>query len=271
MSQANTARYTEPSGKPSARVTRGWEKAAAVGILLIAWQTGAMLLDNPLLLVAPTTVAGRLVTLCVEPGFLSSIWYSVVRIFSGFIIAMAAGTLLAAIAGHFRVVEILLWPLMASVKSIPVASFIILCLIWLTSAQLSIFIAFLMVLPIVYTTMLQGIRSTDGKLLEMAALFRVPLPARLRFIHLPHLQPFLYSAASVSIGLAWKAGIAAEVIGIPAGSIGEKLYEAKVYFLSADLFAWTVVIVVVSIGFEKMFLRLVRLLYARLGHAAARN
>ena len=271
MSQANTTRNVAPSGKPDSPASRGWEKFAAVAVLVIVWQAGAMAVDNQLLLVAPTTVARRLVTLCVEPDFLAAIWYSVVRIFSGYFIAMAAGTLLAAIAGRFRIVEILLWPLMASVKSIPVASFIILCLIWLTSAQLSIFISFLMVLPIVYTNMLQGIRTTDRKLLEMAALFRVPLPGRLRFIHLPHLQPFLYSASSVAIGLAWKAGIAAEVIGIPTGSIGEKLYEAKVYFLTADLFAWTVVIVTVSIGFEKLFLMLVRLLYARLGHAAVKN
>ena len=271
MSQANTNPNVAPPVNPVSRLTRGWEKMAAVAILLLVWQAGAMALDNPLLLVAPTAVARRLVTLCVEPDFLGAVWYSVVRIFSGYFIAMAAGTLLAAIAGRFRIVEILLWPLMASVKSIPVASFIILCLIWLTSGQLSVFIAFLMVLPIVYTNMLQGIRTTDRKLIEMAALFRVPLPARLRFIHLPHLRPFLYSASSVAIGLAWKAGIAAEVIGIPTGSIGEKLYEAKVYFLSADLFAWTVVIVAVSIGFEKVFLLLIRLLYKRLGYATIRD
>lgn len=253
------------SATAGAHAARAWEKLAAVAFLLAVWQAGAMALDNPLLLVSPVAVIRRLATLVLEPGFLAAVWYSVIRIFSGFFLAMAAGTVLAAIAGHFRLMEILLWPLMASVKSIPVASFIILCLIWLTSAQLSIFISFLMVLPIVYTNMLQGIHTTDSKLLEMATLFRMPFPGRLRYIHLPHLRPFFFSASSVAIGLAWKAGIAAEVIGIPTGSIGEKLYEAKVYFLSVDLFAWTVVIVAVSIGFEKLFLWLVHALYARLG------
>jgi NitT/TauT family transport system permease protein len=141
------------------------------------------------------------------------------------------------------------------IKSVPVASFIILCLIWLSSKSLSIFIGFLMVLPIVYTNMLHGIKSTDTKLLEMATLFRVGWGKKLKYIYLPHLKPYILSACSVSIGLAWKAGIAAEVIGIPDGSIGERLYEAKVYLSTADLFAWTAVIVVISVIFEKVFLR----------------
>jgi NitT/TauT family transport system permease protein len=258
------------SGKPSPagveqrkteRPARLWEKGAAILFLLVLWQIGAMALNNRLLLVTPLDVAIRLSTLCLEPDFLLAVSNSVVRIFSGYLVAMAAGTMLAAIAARLRLAEILLWPVMASVKSIPVASFIILCLIWLTSDRLSIFISFLMVLPIVYTHMLHGIQTTDRMLLEMASLFRVRWGDRLTFIHLPHLKPFFYSASSVSIGLAWKAGIAAEVIGIPAGSIGEKLYEAKVYFLSADLFSWTVVIVAVSIAFEKGFLLLIRQLY----------
>lgn len=267
MTQSGKASAPEQSNVKTGRHARLLEKGAAVLVLLILWQLGAMAVNNRLLLVAPLEVAARLSTLCLEPDFLSAVTNSVIRIFSGFFVAMAVGTLLAAIAAHLRPVEILLWPVMASVKSIPVASFIILCLIWLTSDRLSIFISFLMVLPIVYTHMLHGIRTTDRKLLEMAGLFRMRWTDRLAFIHLPHLKPFFHSAVSVSIGLAWKAGIAAEVIGIPTGSIGEKLYEAKVYFLSADLFSWTVVIVAVSIAFEKGFLLLARQLYGRLERA----
>jgi NitT/TauT family transport system permease protein len=157
----------------------------------------------------------------------------------------------------------MLWPFMVAIKSVPVASFIILCLIWLSSKSLPTFISFLMVLPIVYTNMLQGIKSTDNKLLEMAAVFQVGWLKRMKYIHLPQLKPYLISASSVSIGLSWKAGTAAEVIGIPDGSIGEKLYEAKVYLSSGDLFAWTVVIIVVSISFEKLFLFLLNRLFTK--------
>ena len=186
------------------------------------------------------------------------------RIVAGFLLALLAGSVLAVMAGRFRLLEIILWPFVAAIKSVPVASFIILCLIWLSAQSLSVFISFLMVFPIVYTNMLQGIKSTDQKLLEMAELFRVGWLKRMQYIHLPHLKPYLVSACSVSIGLSWKAGVAAEVIGIPDGSIGEKLYQAKVYLSTSDLFAWTTVIVALSILFEKLFLYFLQRLFARL-------
>ena len=159
----------------------------------------------------------------------------------------------------------LLSPLVAAVKAVPVASFIILALVWLSSRSLSFFIAFLMVFPPVYLNVLEGIRQTDGKLLEMAKVFRVPLWRRMRGIYLPAVLPYFRTAVSLGLGLCWKAGIAAEVIGLPRGSLGEKLYNAKVYFMTPDLFAWTAVIVMVSVVFEKLFLRLVDDLVGKAG------
>ena len=80
---------------------------------------------------------------------------------------------------------------------------------------------------------------------------------QLRGIYLPAVLPYFRSAVSLGLGLCWKSGAAAEVIGLPAGSIGEALYTAKVYFQTGDLFAWTAVIVTVSVIFERLFLRLV--------------
>ena len=104
----------------------------------------------------------------------------------------------------------------------------------------------------------------DQKLTEMADVFQVPFPRRLRYLYLPQVAPFFRSACAVGLGLCWKAGVAAEVIGLPDGSIGERLYEAKVYLNTPDLFAWTVVIVLVSMAFEKLFLCLLDRLVARL-------
>ncbi len=235
-------------------------KALAAALALLAWQAAAMALGQELLLVAPSKVALRLLVLAGEAGFWKTVLSSFARIISGFLLALAAGSLLAAAAGRLKAVETLLWPWVITIKSVPVASFIILCLIWLSSRQLPVFIAFLMVFPVVYSNLLEGIKSADPKLLEMAKLFRVPLLRRVKYIYLPHLRPFILSACGVGLGLAWKAGVTAEIIGIPAGSIGERLYEAKVYLDTADLFAWTVVIVLVSVAFEKAFVRLLTLL-----------
>ena len=234
-----------------------YEKVFAIAFALMVWQLLAAAIGKSILLVTPFEVMVRLTELIVTRDFLSSVMFSFVRIVSGYLLALAAGSALAALAGKYHMAEVLLWPFMTAIKSVPVASFIILCLIWLSSGSLGIFISFLMVLPIIYTNMLHGLMSTDRKMLEMAEIFNVTRLRRLKYIYLPQLKPYIVSACSVSIGLSWKAGIAAEVIGIPAGSIGERLYEAKIYLDSADLFAWTAVIVAVSVLFEKLFLHLV--------------
>ena len=153
----------------------------------------------------------------------------------------------------FFAVEVLMEPLIMVIKATPVASFIILCLIWIPSRNLSVFISFLMVFPVVYTNILEGIRQTDKQLLEMADSFGAGVGKKLQFIYLSQVMPYAVTACKLGLGLCWKAGIAAEVIGIPAGSIGEKLYKAKVYLETPDLFAWTIVIIAVSVGFEKTF------------------
>ena len=95
-------------------------------------------------------------------------------------------------------------------------------------------------------------------MLEAVKVFRLSWPNRVLYLWLPQLKPYLLSACGVSLGISWKAGIAAEIIGIPAGSIGRMFYDAKVYFNTVDLFAWTVIVVVISVLFEKGFLALLR-------------
>lgn len=221
---------------------------------LLLWQFAAMLLGNQLLLVTPFVVLKKLAILLIDREFWDVLAFSFLRIVVGFLLALCTAIFLAALAGRFPWAEVMLSPYIAIIKSTPVASFIILCLIWLDARSLSVFIAFLIVLPVVYTNVLSGIKATDYQLLEMADLFEIAWWRRLRYIYIPQINPYLLSACSVAIGMSWKAGIAAEVIGIPKGSIGEKLYEAKVYFSTGDLFAWTLVIILVSILFEKLFM-----------------
>ena len=238
-------------------------KAAAVALALLLWQAGAMAVNLPLLLVTPVEVVKRLFTLVLEASFWRTLLFSFSRIVLGFAIAFAAGCLLGVLSGKWPLLETLLWPYVITIKTVPVASFIIISLIFFSAKQLPTFISFLMVFPVIYSNVLEGIRSTDRELLEMAQVFRVPWIRRLGYIYFPHLRPFLFSACSVALGMSWKSGVAAEVIGVAAGSIGEKLYESKIYFLTEDLLAWTVVIVLVSVLFEKLFLRLMQAAFDR--------
>lgn len=226
----------------------------AVLFWLAVWQVVSMWLDSAILLVSPVNVLCRLGQLIWTVPFWKAVLFSVSRITSGFLLAVLTGGLLAAAAARCQRILELLAPVMLAVRSVPVASFIILALIWFSSRNLSILIAFMMVLPVIYTNVLGGIRTVDGQLLEMAHIFRVSKLRVARYIYLPQIMPFFNSACSVSLGLAWKAGVAAEVIGIPRGSVGERLQQAKVYLDTPDLFAWTLVIVVLSLVFEKVVL-----------------
>ena len=237
----------------------------AVAFWLAVWQAGSMAFDQVLLLPSPLAALARLGELAVTGDFWRAVGWSSARILGGFLLACLAAVALAVPAFRWRWVRELLAPLVAAVKAVPVASFIILALVWLNSQSLSLFIAGLMVFPPVYLNVLAGIGQADQALLEMAWVFRVPLSRRLRGIYLPAVLPHFRAACSLGLGLCWKAGIAAEVIGLPNGSLGERLYTAKIYFQTADLFAWTAVIVALSLLFEKLFLLAVDTLTRKAG------
>ena len=230
----------------------------AVLFWLLIWQGASMAFsalwpNGHLLLASPISAAVRLGELACTAAFWRAVGGSIAHIFGGFLAGCALAVVLAVLSARYRLVRELLAPLTAAVKAVPVVSFIILALVWLDSRSLPLFISALMVFPPVYLNVLAGIAAADAKLLEMARVFRVPLGRRLTGIYLPAVLPYLRSAVSLALGLCWKAGAAAEVIGLPSGTIGERLYTAKVYFQTPDLFAWTAVIVAVSVPFEKLF------------------
>jgi NitT/TauT family transport system permease protein len=246
------------------RLKRGVPKLLSVLLALAVWALAARAVNAELLLASPLAVLVRLGELARTADFWATACFSLGHIALGFALAFAAGVTAAAAAGRFPAVETLLWPYVTLIKTVPVVSFIILSLLFLSARQLSVFISFLMVFPILYSNVLQGLRSTNRDLAEMAALYCVPWGRRALYIELPQLEPYLLSGCSAALGLAWKSGVAAEVIGVAEGSIGEKLYESKIYFLTADLLAWTVVIVLLSAAFEKLVVLALRRGFRRL-------
>lgn len=239
-------------------------RTAIILFWLAIWQIAGLLIDNSIVFVGPADVLRSFSQLIPEPGFWKSIASSFGKISIGFLSAFLLGGLLGSLASRYRLLKELLEPLVALMKSIPVASFVILALIWIGSRNLSVFISFTVVFPIIYINTIAGLESTDPQLLEMAQVFSIRLPKRIHFIYVPALLPYLISGSKVALGMSWKSGIAAEVIGVPANTIGENLYMAKIYLSTADLFAWTIVIIIVSAVFEKLFLLLMETASKRL-------
>ena len=247
------------SARPASFARAVAARAWPVLVWIAVWALAAHLLGQPVLLPGPLEVLARLGELVVTGEFWASIARSLGRIALGFSLACLLGVLLAALAYACEPVRRLLAPVVGAVKAAPVASFIILVLVWVSSRDLSLVISFLMGFPIIYTNVLEALRSTPAGMLEMARVFRLPLAVRMRSIYLSQVLPSFEAACSLALGFCWKAGIAAEVIGLPDHTIGDHLHDAKIYLDTPSLFAWTIAVIVLSVIIE----RAVRALIAR--------
>ncbi len=221
---------------------------------LIVWQLAALLIDNSILMAGPWEVIQAFFHLMPEKSFWLSIAHSFGKISAGFLLAFFGGILIGWLAFLHPVFGEFLAPVISFMKSVPVASFVILALIWMGSGRLSSLITFLVVFPVIYVNTIAGLKSTDKELLEMTQVFSIKGWRKGRCLYWPALLPYLNSSCKTALGMSWKSGIAAEVIGVPEGTIGEQLYLSKIYLNTAELFAWTLVIILVSAGFERLFL-----------------
>ena len=223
---------------------------------ILLWQAVAVLINNSIIFTGPVQMLRALAVQTQDSDFWFTIGASFMRISLGFAGAFLCGILFGSASWRLPLLSEILEPPMSLIRSIPVASFVILALIWIGSNYLSVLISFLVVLPIIYVNTRAGLSAADIKLLEMAQVFRISILQKIRMIYLPSLIPYLKAGCRTALGLSWKSGVAAEVIGLPSSSIGEQLYYSKLYLDTAGLFAWTFVIIVISAIFEQIVLRL---------------
>ena len=222
----------------------------SVLIWLCVWQYAAGSLDKSVLLPYPKAVFRRFISLLSDPAA-APVWRtSLAHIALGFALALLAGVVLAIACRFSDFLSALLLPPLKLVKTVPVVSFIILLLLWVNPASISIVISFLIVLPVVYENVSRGIRETPESMLAMAKVYRIPWIRRLRALYIPNAVPYATAAVSTGLSLCWKAGIAAEIIGLSKDSIGRQLYDAKLYLDTESLFAWTVLILLISVLME---------------------
>ena len=221
------------------------------------WQLAAFLVDmrtnghGALLLPYPLLVAQRLWTLAGQGAFWQSAAVTLGRIFGGFAVGAVVGALVAAATSALRAADWVLTPAVKVIRAIPVASFIVLVLLWApSSGWVPAIVSGLMVLPVLWGNVSKGVAQTDPLLLEAARAYRFGRGKTFRLVYLPSVQPYFASGCSTALGLAWKAGVAAEVLCQPKLAIGTQLYRAKITLETPDLFAWTAVVIVLSFVLE---------------------
>ncbi|MGM9681419.1 MAG: ABC transporter permease [Eubacteriales bacterium] len=222
------------------------------------WQTVAMAVGEELLFPSPMATLRAFWDLCKTSNFWLTVAISFKRILIGILISMAMGILGGILTGIVPFFRILFEPILSIIRSTPVASFIVLLVLWMSRDSVPTVISVLMVLPVVWSNVQEGILRTDRELLEMAKVFRLPFYKKIVGIYLPSVAPYLASAARSSLGMAWKAGIAAEVIVLPLCSIGRQLYYASNNLETARMFAWTATVILLSMLVDCLMSRLLR-------------
>ena len=201
---------------------------------LVAWEIADRVINNRIILSGPIHIVQALIAQMGQADFWIICGASFLRIAVGFILSFAAGFLLALVCHRFQIIRDFLEP----------------------NQALTIYLSFLIVLPIIYTNTLQGLETVSPEMLEMAKIFHLAPWKKFLYVYRPAFMPFVRSGCKLALGMSWKSGIMAEVIGTPKPSIGREMYAAKSYLQTADLFAWTVVVVILSVVFEKVFMLL---------------
>lgn len=224
------------------------------------WWILSLFIGKSVLLPTPLQTVSALFSLAKTGEFWLSCLMTLLRICIGFLLGVSAGTVLGAVTYKSETAEILLKPLQNVIKSTPVASFIIISLFWLGKNQVPSFISFLIVCPIVWSSVNSALLSCDKGLLESADIFGLPLAKRIKYIYIPSIKKEYMASLETSLGMAWKSGVAAEVLALPGSSMGKELYDAKVYLESDTMFAWTLAIIVISFALEIWLKKLVTVL-----------
>ncbi len=225
---------------------------------ILIWQLGAILVNNKILLVGPLQVLSALFFMVQKVSFWTSLFFTMSRIILGTFTGMVLGVILAWASYQKPLIRDILQPAVLFLKAVPVVSFIVLILIAFGNTVLSLFISLIVVFPIFYINTLEGIEHTDEKMLELAQVFEIKTIAKMKVIYFRSVYPYILSALELACGMAIKSGIAAEVIGQARNTIGNGIYQSKIYFSTDELLAWTFVVLLISWLYEKILLYIFR-------------
>ena len=227
-------------------------------IWLVIWQVAALVVNNAILLSGPIDTFKALIALGSEPSFYLSIGITAGKILMGFLIGMLSGTVLSILSYKINLVKDFLSPFVSVIKSIPIVSFIIIALIWAGSSYVTVIVSAIISFPIFYKNLLEGLLVTDSKLLELAFVYQMKPAKKLKYIYIPSVSSHVKSAVSLAIGMAFRGGITAEVVGQPLRSIGNGLYLSKINLATSDMLAWTFAAVLCAFIIEKLISYLVK-------------
>lgn len=242
--------------KPIRRVTGYLKTPVALAVWILLWYIASEIIGMELLIPSPSAVTKAFAALAADKEFYVSCLSSLVKVLTGWAAGIIAGIILGTLTHLSSVMKAFFQPMLHIIKSTPVASFIVLALVLMSSKSVPVFTCALITAPVIWANVSEGLSAPDKRLLEMARVFNMSRKKKISHIYIPSALPYFSAAATTTMGLAWKAGIAAEVICSPKNTIGAGISDAKVYLETPSLFAWTITVIILSVILEKIIGRL---------------
>ena len=235
-----------------------------IAVYIVIWQLLSMLVGSRLLLLpSPLDTLRSMYEIVASATGWQSIGMTFIRIIFGYVFGCVLGIGLAVLTSHFHIFEWLFNPLRSLIKTTPITSFALILLVSVVSGVVPVIVAMIVVVPMIWQTMEEAIRNRDVKLSEMAQIYLSPWK-KFCFVTLPQVMPRFYASASTALGFAWKAVITAEILALPKFGIGRQMQFHKIHIEIPELFAWTLLVIILSVileSFLKFILRKARQKY----------
>lgn len=222
-----------------------------VVVLLVAWYFGSKHVA-PYILPSPGSVFNKSLDLLGrDPELARHTLVSAERVFAAVAIAMVLGALLVLIAHYLPLAKgFVTRRFMPFMNAMPALGWAILGLFWFHISSFGvIFVEVAILLPFVMINLWEGLKGLDDDTMEMASSFTRSRTKVLRKIVFPLLLPYVFAAARISFGTAWKVALFAELFSAPSG-LGYLINLAQQLSDTVTVFSAIAVIVIFVFMFE---------------------
>ncbi|QNP58327.1 ABC transporter permease [Paenacidovorax monticola] len=215
----------------------GWGAAASLLLFAALWEWGAGFY-GPLILPDPLTTFATLAALVRSGAAWPELAATARRALAGLLLAATVGSALGLLAGLSMTAAMMARPWVTLLLGMPPIAWLVLAMLWFGAGDgTPVFTVFVACLPVVFMGALQGTRTLDHPLKDMARAYRLPWRMRLLDVYLPHVAAYLFPAWITALGSSWKVAVMAELLATSDG-VGAALAVARSHLDTSASLAW---------------------------------
>ncbi|MEI0747545.1 ABC transporter permease [Brachyspira pulli] len=219
-------------------------------IFILLWFFISLKINSEIVFPNILIIIKKLIEIILEKSFYKDLFLSLIRVFITFILSFLLAIIFGILSGIFSSIRYMLMPIINFIRTIPTIPLILVAIIWFDNNTVPIFVSMLVIFPIMYDAVVNGIINVDKNLIEMSLSYNVSLKNQIISLYIPSIKPYILTAVSQSMGITWKSILAAEILALPSLGIGSKLYESHLYLDTVSLFAYCLIAVIFNGIFE---------------------